>query len=92
MAASKKEKQAAAQAATAHEAGLKDATAAQDHSKVLEAELQDLRDKHVEEARNRQAEEDKMKAPEDDVRYRDTELTRITKAQGTEHGRLEMLE
>ena len=51
--ASKEEKQAANQAAAAREAALKDAAVAQDHCKVLEAELQGLRDEHAKEARDR---------------------------------------
>nr|XP_020146854.1 troponin T, slow skeletal muscle-like [Aegilops tauschii subsp. strangulata] len=90
-AASEEEKQAATQAAAAREAALKDAAAAQDCCKV-EAELKDLRDKQAEEARGRRAEEEKMKAREDAVRDRDTELTRLAEEQTTERGRLETLE
>ena len=59
---------------------------------MLEAELKDLRDKHAEEARVRQAEEEKMKAREDAIRDRDTELMRLAESQTTEHDRLETLE
>lgn len=59
---------------------------------MLEAELQDLRDKRAEEARGRQAEEDKMKAREDTIKDRDAELTRLAEAQVAERGRLETME
>ena len=92
MAASEEEKQAATQAAAAREVAVKDAAAAQDRCKALEAELTDLCDKHAEEARDRQAEEERMKAWENAVRGRDAELARSAEAQATERGRLEKLE
>ena len=52
-AAFEKEKQAATQAAAAREAALKDSAAAQDRCKVLEAELQGLRDERTKEAHDR---------------------------------------
>ena len=78
--ASEEEKQAATQAAAAREVALKDAAVAQDRCKALEAELQGLRDEHTKEARDRQVKEEKMKAREDAVRYRDAELTRLAES------------
>ena len=57
-AASEKEKQSAANAAADCEMALKDARAACDRCRVLEDELQSLRDKHAEEPRCHQAKED----------------------------------
>ena len=91
-AASEEEKQAATQAAAAREAALKDAAVAQDCCTALEAELKDPRDKHAEEARGRQAKEEKMKAREDAIMDRDAKLTRLAEVQTTERGRLETLE
>nr|XP_020148407.1 atherin-like [Aegilops tauschii subsp. strangulata] len=51
MSTSEKEKQAAAQAAAACEAALKDVEAAQDHCRALEANLKTLRNERAEEAR-----------------------------------------
>ena len=59
---------------------LKDAGAAQDRCRLLEAELKTMRSEHAEEARGRQAEEQKMKAREDAVRGRDAELKQLAKA------------
>nr|XP_020172929.1 dynactin subunit 1-like [Aegilops tauschii subsp. strangulata] len=87
VATSEGEKQAAAQAAAACEAAMKDAKAAQDRCRALEAELKALRDKRAEEARGRKVEEEKMKAREDAVKGRDAEL-----AQAIERGWLEELE
>ena len=89
---SEKEKQAAAQAAAAREAALKDADAAQDHCRVLEAELKILREERAKDARGRKAEEERMKAREDAVKGRDTELEQLAQAQAAERGRLEELE
>nr|XP_020197959.1 actin cytoskeleton-regulatory complex protein pan-1-like [Aegilops tauschii subsp. strangulata] len=86
------EKQAAAQAAAAREVVLKDAEVAQDRCRGLEAELKTLRDKRAEEARGREAEEEKMKAREDAIKGRDAELEQSAKAQAAERGRLEELE
>nr|XP_020147164.2 atherin-like [Aegilops tauschii subsp. strangulata] len=91
-ATSEKEKQATAQASAARDAALKDAEAAQGRYRVLEAELNVLRDERAEEARGRKAEEEKMMAREDAVRGRDAELEQSAKAQATEQGRLEELE
>ena len=52
-AASEEERQAATQAAAAREVALMDAVVAQDCCKVLEAELQGLRDERAKEARDR---------------------------------------
>nr|XP_040245440.1 uncharacterized protein LOC120964670 [Aegilops tauschii subsp. strangulata] len=54
-ATSEKEKQAVAQAAAAREVALKDVEAAQDHCRVLEAELKTRRNERAEEARSRKA-------------------------------------
>nr|XP_020181021.1 uncharacterized protein CG45076-like [Aegilops tauschii subsp. strangulata] len=89
---SEKEKQAAAQAAAAREAALKDVEAAQDRYRALEAELKTLRNERVEEARSRKVEEEKMKAWEDAIKGRDPELEQSAKAQATERGGLEELE
>nr|XP_020164486.2 tol-Pal system protein TolA-like [Aegilops tauschii subsp. strangulata] len=91
-ATSEKEKQAAAQAAAAREAALKDVKVTQDHCWALEAELKTLRNERAEEARNRKAEEEKMKAREDAVKGRDAELEQSAKAQAAERVRLEELE
>ena len=71
---------------------MKDATVALDRCKALEAELKDLCDKHAEEARDHQAEEERMMAREDAVKGHDTELARSAEAQATERGRLDKLE
>nr|XP_040249523.1 translation initiation factor IF-2-like [Aegilops tauschii subsp. strangulata] len=83
-ATSEKEKQAAAQAAAACEAALKDVKATEDRCRALEAELKTLRNEHAEEARCCKAEEEKMKAREDVVKGRDTELEQSAKAQAAE--------
>ena len=59
---------------------------------MLEDELQSMRDKHTEEARCRQAKEEEMKAREDAVKNRDTELAELGRTQATERNRLEELE
>nr|XP_020147614.1 CCR4-NOT transcription complex subunit 3-like [Aegilops tauschii subsp. strangulata] len=91
-AASKKDKQAVAQAAAVREAARKDAGAAQDRCRSLEAELEAMRNERAVEARGRKTEEEKMKAQEDAVRGHDAELEQLAKAQATEHSRLEKLE
>ena len=73
-AASKKDKQAAAQAVAAREVALKDVEAAQDRCRSLEAKLETMHNEHATETRDRKAEEEKMKAREDAVRGRDAEL------------------
>ena len=60
--------------------------------RALEAELKVLCDKRAEEARNRQAEEERMKAREDTIRGHDAKLARSAEAQATERDRLEELE
>nr|XP_020186038.1 translation initiation factor IF-2-like [Aegilops tauschii subsp. strangulata] len=91
-AASEKDKQAVAQAAAAREVALKDAGAAQDRCRSLEAELETMRNEHADEARGHKAEEEKMKAREDAVRGRDAELEQLAKAQAAERTQLEKLE
>nr|XP_045090175.1 actin cytoskeleton-regulatory complex protein PAN1-like [Aegilops tauschii subsp. strangulata] len=86
------EKQAAAQAAAACVAALKDVEAAQDHCRALEAELKTLRSECAEEARSRKAEEEKMKARENAIKGRDAGLEQSAKVQATERGQLEELE
>nr|XP_020201746.1 ubiquitin carboxyl-terminal hydrolase 42-like [Aegilops tauschii subsp. strangulata] len=92
VAASKKEKQAAARAAATREAALKDVETAKSRCQALEAELKALCNKCAEEARGRQAEEEKMQAREDGIMGRDAELEQSAKAQAIERGRLEELE
>nr|XP_020148332.1 nucleolar and coiled-body phosphoprotein 1-like [Aegilops tauschii subsp. strangulata] len=92
VATSEKEKQAAAQAAATREAALTDVEAAKSRCQALEAELKTLRNESAEEARGRQAEEEKMKAREDAVKGRDAEPEQSAKAQAVERGRLEELE
>jgi len=87
-ATSEGEKRAAAQAAVAREAALKDAEAAQDRCRVLEAELKILR----EDSHGRKVEEEMMKAREDTVKGRDAELEQLAQAQATERDRLQKLE
>ena len=90
--ASEKEKQSAANAAADRETALKDAKAARDRCQVLEDELQSLRDKHAEEARDRLGKEEEVKAREDAVKNHDAELVELGKMQATERVRLEELE
>nr|XP_040249647.2 actin cytoskeleton-regulatory complex protein PAN1-like [Aegilops tauschii subsp. strangulata] len=91
-ATSKKEKWASAQAAVAREAALKDAEAAQDHSRGLEAELKALCDRRAEEARGREADEEKMKVREDAIKDRDADLGELARTQAAERRRLVELE
>nr|XP_020191251.1 uncharacterized protein LOC109776999 [Aegilops tauschii subsp. strangulata] len=90
-ATSEKDKQATTQAAAACEVALKDVGVTHDRCQLLEAELKTLRNERVKEAHGRKAEEDKMKAREDAVRGRDTELEQLGKAQAAERSRLEKL-
>ena len=77
---SERDTQAIAQAAAAREVALKDAGAAQDHCRSLEAELKTMRSERADEAQGRKAEEEKMKAREDAVRGRDAELEQLAEA------------
>nr|XP_020170122.1 uncharacterized protein LOC109755638 [Aegilops tauschii subsp. strangulata] len=86
-----KDKQAVTQAMAAREVVLKDAGAAQDRCRSLEAELETMCNERAAEARGRKAEEEKMKAREDAVRDRDAELELLAKAQAAERSRLEKL-
>ena len=70
----------------------KQAKAAHDRYRVLEDELQSLRDKHAKEVRCRRAEEKEMKAREDGVKNRDAELAELGRKQATKRNRLEELE
>ena len=88
---SEKDKQAAAQAAAAHEVALKDVEAAQDRCRVLEAELKTLRNERAEESRGRKVEEGEMKDREDAVKGHDAELEELAKVQAMERSRLEKL-
>nr|XP_020166449.1 translation initiation factor IF-2-like [Aegilops tauschii subsp. strangulata] len=90
-AACEKDKQAAAQAAAAREVALK-AGAAQDCCRSLEAELETMHNERAAEARDRKAEEEKMKAWEYAVNGRDAELEQSARAQAAERNRLEELE
>ena len=73
-ATSEGEKQAATQTIVAREAALKDVEAAQGRCQVLEAEMKILLDERAEVARGRKVEEERMKAREDAVKGRNTEL------------------
>nr|XP_040256309.1 uncharacterized protein LOC109775784 [Aegilops tauschii subsp. strangulata] len=89
---SEEDKEAAAQAAATREVALKDAEAAQDHCRSMEAELETMCRERAYEARGRKTEEEKMKAREDAVRGRDAELEQLAKAQAMECSRLQELE
>nr|XP_020165579.1 uncharacterized protein LOC109751084 [Aegilops tauschii subsp. strangulata] len=91
VAASEEGKQAADLAVAAREVALKDAEAAKEHCRVVEAELETLRNERAVEARQREAWEGKLKAREDAVAGCDTELEQSTRAQAMERGRLENL-
>nr|XP_020200442.1 microtubule cross-linking factor 1-like [Aegilops tauschii subsp. strangulata] len=87
---SEKDREAVAQAVAAREVALKDAEAAKDRCRSLEAELETAQRERAKETRGRKAEEEKMKAREEAVRDRDAELEQLAKV--TERGRLEELE
>nr|XP_040256276.1 tol-Pal system protein TolA-like [Aegilops tauschii subsp. strangulata] len=89
---SKKDREAVAQAMATREVALKDAEAAKDRCRSLEAELETARKERAKEARGRKAEEEKMKAREDAIRDRDAKLEQLAKAQATKRGLLEELE
>nr|XP_045084596.1 uncharacterized protein LOC123494057 [Aegilops tauschii subsp. strangulata] len=91
-ASSEKEKQSAIKAAADRDAALKAAEAARGSCQELEDELKRLRDQHTEEARGRQVKEEEMRAREDAIKNRDTELEELEKTQATERNRLEELE
>ena len=55
----------------AREVALKDARAAQDRCRSLEADIEAMRDEREAEARDRKTKEEKMKAQEDAVRGHD---------------------
>ena len=74
-ATSEGEKRAAAQASVAREAALKDAEAAQDRCRVLEAELKILREEHAGDAHGCKAEEERMKAREDAINGLDVDTS-----------------
>ena len=78
------EKRATAQAAADREAALKDAKAASDRCRVLENKLKSLCDERTEEVCGRQAKEEEMKAREDAIKDRDTELGELAKVQAAE--------
>ena len=48
-----------------------------------------MRDQHAEEARGRQVKEEEMRAREDAIKNRDTDLEELEKSQAAEHSRLE---
>nr|XP_020167158.1 translation initiation factor IF-2-like [Aegilops tauschii subsp. strangulata] len=89
--ASEEGKQAADLAMDAREVALKDAEAAKERYRGAEAELETLRNKRAAEARRREAWDGKLKAREDVVADRDTELEQSARAQAAERGRLEKL-
>ena len=70
---------------------LKDAKAAKERCQVAEAELETLRNERAIEARQREVWEEKLKAREDTVAGRDTELEQSAREQAAERGRLEKL-
>ena len=84
MSASDGEKQAASQAKAACDAALGDVTAAQGRCKVLEVEMQGLRDELAKEVCGRQEKEMEMKAREAAIKDRGAKLD-------DHHGRLETL-
>ena len=77
--ASDEEKQAASLTKAAHDAALGDAADALGRCKVLEDELQGLRDELAKEVRGRQEKEEEMKAREEAVKNRDAELAELGK-------------
>nr|XP_020192045.1 translation initiation factor IF-2-like [Aegilops tauschii subsp. strangulata] len=92
VAASEEDKRAADQAAAAHKVALKDAEAAKERCRSMEAELETMHNERPTEARDRKVEEEKMKAREDAVNGRDTKLEQSTRAQAAECSCLEKLE
>ena len=85
MTACDEEKQAILQAKAARDAALGEVADVQGRYKVLESELQGLRDQLVKEARVRQEKEEDLKAREAAAKDRDAELDE-------RHGRLDTLE
>ena len=92
VAASEEGKRAADLAVAAHDVALKDAEAAKERCRVAEAELETLRKEGAAKVRQREAREEKLKAREDAVAGRDTELEQSARAQAAERSRLEELE
>ena len=80
MAASKEDKRAADQAATAREVALKDAEAAKERYWVAEVELENLRKERATAACQLEAREEKLKAQEEAVTGRDAELEQLAQA------------
>ena len=79
MAASQEGERPAGLAAAAHDAAKKSAEATEECCWVLEAELETMRKERVAEARDRQAEKEKMKAREDAVAGHDAELAQLAR-------------
>nr|XP_020177566.1 tol-Pal system protein TolA-like [Aegilops tauschii subsp. strangulata] len=71
---------------------LKDAEAAKERYRSMEAELETMRNERATEARSRKVEEEKMKAREDAITCRDAELEQLARAQAAERSHLEKLE
>nr|XP_020165338.1 translation initiation factor IF-2-like [Aegilops tauschii subsp. strangulata] len=84
--------QSDASAVAARDTALKDAESAKERRWVVEAELEKPRNERAAETRQREAWEEKMKAREDAVAGRDTELEQSARAQAAERSRLEELE
>ena len=80
MAASEEGKQAVDQAPTAREVALKDVEASKEHCQLMEAKLETMRNERAADARDRKAEEEKMKAREGAVAGHDTELKQSARA------------
>ena len=91
MAASEEGKRAADLATAAHEVALKDVEAAKEHCRVAEAELKTMCNERATEARQHEAREEKLKAREDAVAGRDTELEQSAREQAAKRDRLEKL-
>nr|XP_020179478.1 uncharacterized abhydrolase domain-containing protein DDB_G0269086-like [Aegilops tauschii subsp. strangulata] len=92
IAAFEEDKRAVDRVAVAREVALKDAEAAKECCRLVEAELEIMRNEHAVEAHGRKAEQEKMKAQEDAVNGRDAELEQSVRAQAAERSRLEKLE
>ena len=91
LAASEEGKQVVGLAAATRDMALKDDEAAKERCRMAEAELETLRNERAAEARQREAWEEKLKAREDAVAGRDTELEQLARVQAAERDRLEKL-
>nr|XP_020156656.1 microtubule cross-linking factor 1-like [Aegilops tauschii subsp. strangulata] len=91
VAASEEGKQAADLATVAREDASKDTEAAKERCRVAQAELETLRNERATKVRQHEVREEKLKAREDAVTGRDTELEQSSRAQAAERNRLEKL-